>query len=101
MMNRRDFLRTTSASVAGCLACTGPHAVMAVAAAGSASAGEWANLRGRVVYDGTPPVPPKIQVNKDQEVCGKYDLVDERLLVNRTNHGVKNVIVMLWLGAAR
>lgn len=62
---------------------------------GSTSGGQWANLRGRVVYDGTPPVPNRIRPNKDEEVCGKYELFDERLVVNATNRGVKNVIVVL------
>ena len=72
-------------------------AILVGTSIGSASAGEWANLRGRIVYDGTPPVPKKIVVNKDEEVCGKYAL-DERLLVDPTNHGVRNVIVTLQLG---
>ena len=73
-------------------------AVLLTAVVATAAGGEWSNLRGRIVYDGTPPVPPKIKVNKDEEVCGNYDLVDERLLVNAANHGIKNVIVTLVLG---
>ena len=38
---------------------------------------EWATLRGRIIYDGQPPVPKRVKVDKDVEVCGKYDLVDE------------------------
>ncbi len=99
MVNRRSFLRTTSAAVvAGCLTRTERPAALAGPPAGPAAADDWAHLRGRIIYDGPPPVPPKIQVNKDQEVCGKYDLVDERLLVNPDNHGLKNVIIMLSLG---
>jgi hypothetical protein len=82
--NRRAFL-FSSAAVASTLA------VPALAR----SMAEWAHLRGRIVYDGTPPVPKRITVNKDQEVCGKYTLIEESLVVNPENRGVKDVIVML------
>ncbi len=59
---------------------------------------EWATLRGRVLYDGTPPIPAKITPDKDVEVCGKYDLIDESLIVNQKNRGVRDVIVLLTLG---
>jgi hypothetical protein len=68
-----------------------------VTATGSAADGQWASLRGRVVYDGQPPAARKIHVEKDVEVCGKYELIEERLVVNSENHGIKNVIVMLSL----
>ena len=62
------------------------------------AAGEWATLRGRIVYDAAPPVPKRVKVDKDVEVCGKYDLVDESLIVDPKTHGVKDVIVRLALG---
>ncbi len=62
------------------------------------SATEWATLRGQIIYDGTPPVPKRVVVNKDIEVCGKYKLVDESLMVNPTNHGLQDVIIRLVLG---
>ncbi len=60
-------------------------------------AAEWANLRGRIVYNGEAPVPKKITVDKDQEVCGKYDLHEETLTVNPENHGLKDVVITLQL----
>ncbi len=62
------------------------------------SAAEWATLRGRIVYRGEAPVPEKITVDKDQEVCGKYDLFEESLIVNHENHGLRDVMIMLQIG---
>ena len=45
-----------------------------------------------------PPVPKRVKVDKDVEVCGKYDLVDESLMVNKENGGVRDVIVRLAWG---
>ena len=42
---------------------------------------EWANLSGRFVYDGDPPVAAKINVNKDPDVCGKFGLKNENIVV--------------------
>ncbi len=64
----------------------------------ASSAAEWATLRGRIIYDGTPPVPKRVVVNKDIEVCGKFKLVDEALKVNPGNGGVQDVIIRLTLG---
>jgi hypothetical protein len=61
-------------------------------------ASEWATLRGRIVYDGTPPVPKRVKVDKDVEVCGKYDLYDESLIVNPQNRGLRDVVIRLTLG---
>ncbi|MHB9076108.1 MAG: cupredoxin domain-containing protein [Pirellulaceae bacterium] len=72
-------------------------ATLLSASMGAASATEWAHLRGRIVYDGTPPEPQRITVSKDQEVCGKFDLFDESLVVNPETRGVRDVIVMLSL----
>ncbi len=62
-----------------------------------ASGAEWAHLRGRVIYDGQAPAPRKITPDKDQEVCGKFDLFDESLVVHPENHGIRDVIIMLQL----
>ena len=63
-------------------------AVMAVAL-GPAFAGD---IVGKVKYAGTAPAPAKIQVTKDQAVCGKAEHSDETLLVG-PDKGVKNVVV--------
>jgi hypothetical protein len=66
-------------------------AVVLLAAAGTAQA-QWGTLRGRFVYDGTPPQPEKINVTKDPEVCGKHNLVNEDLVVG-ADGGLANVVV--------
>ena len=66
-------------------------AIVLLAAAGSAQA-QWGTLRGRFVYDGTPPQPETISPTKDPEVCGKHKLVNEDLVVG-ADGGLANVIV--------
>src|SRR5439155_20138606 len=56
---------------------------------GPALAGD---IVGKVKYAGTAPAPAKIQVTKDQAVCGKAEHIDETLLVG-PDKGVKNVVV--------
>jgi hypothetical protein len=53
------------------------------------------SLAVRFLYDGEPPVPEKLELNKDQEFCGQHNPVSERLLVDPKTRGLKNVIV--WL----
>ena len=55
----------------------------------SAQAADWGTLKGKFVYDGTPPAAAKIDVTKDAEVCGKHPLVDESLVVD-AGGGVAN-----------
>jgi plastocyanin len=51
-------------------------------------------ISGEVTFAGTPPVPEKITVTKDQAVCGKTEKVDESLLVG-SNKGIRNVVVSI------
>ena len=44
-------------------------------------AAETGTLRGRFVYGATPPKRDKLNVNKDQDVCGAFDLRSEQLVV--------------------
>ena len=67
----------------------------AVVAGGLASAQEWGDLEGSFVFKGTPPTPKKIAVEKDPEFCGKHDLVEETVVVNKANGGLANVVVYL------
>lgn len=55
--------------------------------------GEWGTLRGRFVYVGTPPEMEKLNIDKDQEVCGKHDLRSQSIVVGE-NGGLANV--MMW-----
>src|SRR3989442_11784220 len=63
--------------------------LLAALALGPAFAGD---IVGKVKYAGTAPAPAKIQVTKDQAVCGKVEHSDETLLVG-PDKGVKNVVV--------
>src|SRR2546427_9820405 len=63
--------------------------LLAALALGPAFAGD---IVGKVKYAGTAPAPAKIQVTKDQAVCGKAEHSDESLLVG-PDKGVKNVVV--------
>lgn len=54
----------------------------------------WANLKGRFVLDGAPPIMSKLDVNKDQEVCGNHDLVDESVVVG-PNKELANVAIFV------
>lgn len=63
--------------------------------AGTVSAQD-ATLKMRFVYDGTPPKVGNIEPNKDLAYCGKHDIPNEKLIVNPTNKGIKNVIVHVY-----
>lgn len=62
---------------------------------------EWGTLTGQFVLDGAAPSPSPVVVTKDQEVCGKHDLVDESLVVNSENKGIANVVVYLYLARGK
>lgn len=64
------------------------------ALASQAPAAEWASLKGRFVFDGTPPVPVEITADKDVEVCGKHKLVNEELVVS-DDKGIANVVLFV------
>jgi len=49
-------------------------------------------LRGRFIYDGTPPERKRLKVDKDVDCCGKYDIRDESLMVG-PEQGLANVFV--------
>jgi hypothetical protein len=75
---------------------TGDAAATTEAAPASSGTG-WATLRGRFVYDGTPPVMPPYAVNKDAATCSPDGHMppQETLLVDGATHGIKNVVVYL------
>lgn len=54
-------------------------------------------LRMRFVYDGTPPPPKRIDVGAKSSPRAD-SLIDERLLVDPTSRGIKNVLVYLYTG---
>lgn len=59
----------------------------------SLAADQWGNLTGKFVYDGAPPQPKPLDVNKDLECC-KVKHKDESLMVG-PDGGIANVIVYL------
>lgn len=76
----------------------------AIVLAGLASAArgqEWGDLEGTFLFKGTPPTPAKISADKDPEYCGKHNLVDESIVVNKDNKGLANVVVYLLAKPAK
>jgi plastocyanin len=63
-----------------------------------ALAEETGDLKINFVHGGKAFKPKPINVNKDVGFCGKNGLVDERLLINDKNMGIKNVIVYVYTG---
>lgn len=59
----------------------------------------WGDLQGRFLYGGTSPERTKLTLNKDIEVCSKHQLRSERLIVNKKNRGIANVVI--WLDIPR
>lgn len=72
------------------------YSLALAALAGVASAQEWGDLEGTFVIKGAAPTPAKIVVDKDPQFCGKHNLVDEKLVVNKENGGIANVVVYLF-----
>ena len=66
--------------------------------AGSTMAEEWGDLTATFVYDGEIPDESPLKVTTDVEFCGKFHLVDERLVVNPENKGIANVFAYLYIG---
>jgi len=63
--------------------------------AGSSGEG-WGTLKGRVVFDGTPPEPKSIDTSaKDPTVCAKSPHKSERLVVDSESKGVRFAIVYI------
>lgn len=56
------------------------------------------DLKIQFLFDGVVPPPTAINVNRDEAFCGKHGLVDERLVVNPTSKGIKNVVVYVYTG---
>lgn len=55
----------------------------------------WVTLKGRIVFDGTPPRPDLLDIERDADVCGDIGLVDESLTVNPQNSGIRHIAV--WI----
>lgn len=62
--------------------------------ASTVSAQGFGNLTAKFVVTGKAPTPAKLDVNKDQQFCGKHGLVDETVVVGKDG-GLANVVVYL------
>jgi plastocyanin len=57
-----------------------------------------ATLKMQFIYGGDPPDQDLIPPTKDIEFCGQHDIPNEKLIVNKDNKGIKNVVVYLYTG---
>ena len=64
------------------------------AACSSVPAAEWGSLKGRFVFEGSPPEPATITADKDVAVCGKVKLINEELSVSE-DKGLANVVIFV------
>jgi len=76
-------------------------AIVLAGLAHGAMAQEWGDLEGTFLFKGTPPTPAKINADKDPQFCGKHNLVDESIVVNKDNKGLANVVVYLLAKPAK
>ncbi len=73
--------------------------VVALAFIGMSSASaETGELKIRFEYGGDAVAAGDVDVNKDVAFCGKNKILNEKLLINKDNKGVKNVIVYVYDG---
>lgn len=86
--------RAKAMEIRKALAASAAPAEGETAAAEEAKATGWATIKGRFVYDGTPPAPKALTVDKDTAVCGRERLVDESLVVG-SDGGLANVVLFL------
>jgi hypothetical protein len=84
---RRRFLQDITSAAGACIAVS-----RICGEAEAAETGEWGDLEGRLVYDGTAPPRKPLTVDKDVECCGKFDIRDESLMVGQDG-GLQNVYV--------
>lgn len=63
------------------------------------SAEDWTTLSGQIVVTGDVPEAATLDITRDEEFCGAHGLVDESLIVNPKNRGLKNVVV--WLSSKK
>jgi hypothetical protein len=76
-------------------------AALAAASAVSSADDKWVTIKGQVVFPAGKdiPKPGKLDVTQDKEHCLKDgDILDQSIIVNPANRGVKNVVV--WLRPA-
>ncbi|WP_182867678.1 methylamine utilization protein [Stieleria mannarensis] len=65
---------------------------------GTAMAQETATLVATFRYLGDPPATRRITPHLDRPCCGQVPLLDERLIVDPANHGIRNVVLYVYTG---
>ena len=55
----------------------------------------WGTLQGQILFSGAYPEPEVLEITRDEEVRGGLGLVDQSLVVNRSNGGLQGVVI--WL----
>jgi len=68
--------------------------VVACVVVSSAAADEWGTLKGRFVLGGDAAAPAPLVIDKDVQICGNHNLVNEELVVGE-GKGVANVVVFV------
>lgn len=58
-------------------------------------ADDWTTLRGRIVFSTDAPERAPLEVTRDEDYCGPFNLKDDSLVVHADNRGVKNVAIFL------
>jgi plastocyanin len=53
----------------------------------------WATVKGRFVVDGSVPDRSPLAIEKDQEICGNHNLVNESVMVN--GKSIANVVIFV------
>lgn len=73
--------------------------VLGLCVTGQAAAAdeEWGDLTATFLYAGEAPKQAPAKVTTDVEVCGKFGVLEESLVVNPKNNGVAHVIAFLTL----
>ncbi|QDT29091.1 hypothetical protein Enr10x_44400 [Gimesia panareensis] len=62
----------------------------------TALAAEWGKLTGQFIHTGPRKTPEKLEISRDQEICGKFDdLIVDQSLVTGKDGGLANVFVYL------
>ena len=93
----RGPMAKTNDAIAIRKALAGPAGESGSAQQAASTGTGWATLKGRFVFDGTPPTMPPYNVTKDQATCspGGSSPPQETLVVDSATGGIKNVAVYL------